>query len=63
MVLLNSSKRFIVSDMHKFNTRAFFDFYTLHPGDYIVTNNQLTDSVKKEYAKLIDFIFTTETVE
>ncbi|HGW6209981.1 TPA: DeoR/GlpR family DNA-binding transcription regulator [Enterococcus faecalis] len=63
MVLLNSSKRFIVSDMHKFNTRAFFDFYTLQPGDYIVTNNQLTDSVKKEYAKLINFVFTTETVE
>lgn len=60
MVLLNSSKRFIVSDMYKFDTRAFFDFYTLRPGDYIVTNDRLAEPVKKEYAQTINFIFTEE---
>lgn len=58
MALKNSTKRFIVADMHKFNKRAFFDFYTLQKEDFLVTNHELPDSTKKEYDKKIRFIFT-----
>ncbi|VTU60744.1 DeoR family transcriptional regulator [Lactobacillus curvatus] [Dolosigranulum pigrum] len=56
LVFNNATTRYIIADHSKFNRKDFYHFFTLEDADYIITDNQIEDSLVKHYQSIIDII-------
>lgn len=55
-VLDNARKRYIVADGNKFDRVDFYQFYNLDQIDYLITDSNLDESVRKRYAQWVEII-------
>ncbi|MGL3994035.1 DeoR/GlpR family DNA-binding transcription regulator [Pediococcus acidilactici] len=56
IALSNSHKRYIVTDKYKLDKKTFFEFYTLKPGDTIITNSSIKGATKKYYEHKVNLL-------
>ncbi|WP_412520060.1 DeoR/GlpR family DNA-binding transcription regulator [Staphylococcus simulans] len=56
IILNQSSKKYLVSDSSKFNTRAFSVFYPIDQLDAIITDDAIPHSTKEAYQKYTDIL-------
>lgn len=56
IALENTDLKFIVADYSKFNHSDFFNFWNLKDVDAVITDNTLSDKVKKQYNKKVTII-------
>lgn len=56
IVLNRSTKKYLVSDSSKFNTRAFTVFYKLDAIDAIITDNAITQPLTQKYSTITEIL-------
>lgn len=56
LALDNAHKKIIVSDHHKLNREDFYSFYELTEADYLITDTQVTNELKKYYSQYVKII-------
>ncbi|WP_105993766.1 DeoR/GlpR family DNA-binding transcription regulator [Staphylococcus simulans] len=56
IVLNRSTKKYLVSDSSKFNTRAFTVFYKLNAIDAIITDDAITQPLTQKYSAITEIL-------
>ncbi|WP_347297381.1 DeoR/GlpR family DNA-binding transcription regulator [Dolosigranulum savutiense] len=56
LVFNNATTRYIIADHSKFNRKDFYHFFTLEEADYIITDNQIDDTLVTHYQSIIEII-------
>lgn len=56
LILDNAVEKYVLTDSTKFNKEDFYSFYDLNSVTAIITDDQISTSIKKQYEKITDII-------